>query len=89
MLKHFKTSIALTIAAVTFAIVTVLAQTPSLRSLDGNIVNLNSQRGKVVVLSFGTKENPLAAKELPALQKLADRYSSNTDDASSIKRERV
>src|SRR5262249_48869377 len=37
--------------------------------------NLADQRGKVVVLSFGATWVPLANKELPALQKLADRYA--------------
>lgn len=57
--------------------VAALAQSPavSLRSVDGATVNLADQRGKVVVLAFGATWVPLSAKELPALQKLADRYA--------------
>jgi peroxiredoxin len=45
-------------------------------SLDGQEVRLADQKGKVVVMSFGGTWVPLTSKELPALQKLADRYSS-------------
>ena len=54
------------------------AQTPSvtLRSVDGAEVRLADLKGKVVVMSFGGTWVPLASKELPALQKIADRTSS-------------
>ncbi len=45
------------------------------RSVDGREVRLADQKGKVVVMSFGGTWVPLASKELPALQKLADRFS--------------
>jgi peroxiredoxin len=48
----------------------------TLRSVDGREVRLADQKGKVVVMSFGGTWVPLASKELPALQKLADRFSS-------------
>jgi peroxiredoxin len=53
------------------------AQTASitLRSVDGREVRLADLKGKVVVMSFGGTWVPLASKELPALQKIADRYS--------------
>jgi peroxiredoxin len=53
------------------------AQAPqvTLTTLDGRAVNLAEQRGKLLVLSFGATWVPLASKELPALQKLADRYA--------------
>lgn len=55
----------------------VSAQAPqvTLRTLDGDNFSPASQRGKVIVLSFGATYVPMASKELPALQKLADRYS--------------
>jgi peroxiredoxin len=46
------------------------------RSVDGREVRLADHKGKVVVMSFGGTWVPLASKELPALQKIADRYSS-------------
>jgi peroxiredoxin len=48
----------------------------SLRGLDGQTVNLTDGRGRMVVLAFGATWTPLAAKELPALQELADRYAN-------------
>src|ERR1051325_3929805 len=63
-----------------FALITtaIPAQAPplTLRTVDGGSVNLADSRGKIVVLSFGGNWVPLAAKELPALQKLADRYAN-------------
>ena len=47
-----------------------------LQSIDGNAVNLADLKGKFVVLSFGGTWIPLSSKELPALQKLADRYGA-------------
>jgi peroxiredoxin len=47
-----------------------------LRGLDGQTVSPADARGRVVVLAFGATWTPLAAKELPALQQLADRYAN-------------
>ncbi|MGE0132284.1 MAG: peroxiredoxin family protein [Blastocatellales bacterium] len=55
---------------------TAQTQSVTLRSVDGGEVRLADLKGKVVVMSFGGTWVPLAPKELPALQKLADRYSS-------------
>jgi peroxiredoxin len=52
------------------------SQSATFHSLDGQEVRLADQKGKVVVMSFGGTWVPLASKELLALQKLADRYSS-------------
>ena len=52
------------------------SQSASFRSVDGREVKLADQKGRVVVMSFGGNWVPLASKELPALQKIADRYSS-------------
>lgn len=46
-----------------------------LRGLDGSTVNTEDMRGKILVLAFGGTWVPLASKELPALQKIADRYT--------------
>jgi peroxiredoxin len=78
MLKNIKTMIAPAFLAVIFVSFTVNAQNPqiTLRSIDGRTVTSNDLRGKVVVMSFGGTWVPLASKELPALQKLADRYAA-------------
>ena len=54
------------------------AQTPqvTLQGTDGKSVTTADLKGQVTVLSFGATWVPLAAKELPALQKLADRYAA-------------
>ena len=52
------------------------SQSATFRSLDGREIRLADLKGKVVVMSFGGTWVPMAARELPAFQKLADRYSS-------------
>jgi peroxiredoxin len=56
----------------------ISAQAPpiSLKTTSGATVGSAELQGKVTVLSFGATWVPLAAKELPALQKLADRYAA-------------
>lgn len=49
----------------------------SLRAIDGRTVNLADERGSVVVLAFGATWTPLASRELPALQELADKYAGS------------
>lgn len=51
------------------------AQQVTFQAVDGKTVTSADLSGKVVVLSFGATWVPLTAKELPALQKLADRYA--------------
>jgi peroxiredoxin len=75
MLKRFNAQFALAIALAAL-VQTVQAQQVSLQGVDGKTVNTADLKGKVVVLSFGATWVPLAAKELPALQKLADRYAA-------------
>lgn len=57
-----------------FALITnaAIAQAPnvSLIGTDGSTFSLASNKGKVIVLSFGATWVPMTAKELPALQKL-------------------
>ena len=79
MLLRSKTKFALGFAIVTLAFsAAVVAQDQSVafRSVDGGEVRLADSKGKVVVMSFGGTWVPLASKELPALQRIADRYSS-------------
>jgi peroxiredoxin len=52
------------------------AQQVTLHGTDGKTVSTADLKGKVTVLSFGATWVPLVSKELPALQKLADRYGS-------------
>jgi peroxiredoxin len=65
------------LALAAFATGAAVAQAPqvTLRTADGQAFALAENRGKVTVLSFGATWVPLTAKELPALQKLADRYA--------------
>ena len=51
------------------------AQQVTLQGTDGKTVTMADLKDKITVLSFGATWVPLAAKELPALQKLADRYA--------------
>lgn len=61
-----------------FALVTnaVIAQAPNvtLRGVDGRSFSVAENRGRVIVLSFGATWVPMAAKELPALQKLVNAH---------------
>lgn len=76
-----KNRLAVILALFALLVVTAVAQAPqvTLRTLDGGTFNPVGQ-GKVVVLSFGATYVPLASKELPALQKLADRYAGRGVD---------
>jgi peroxiredoxin len=75
MLSRLKISSALLLLAILAS--AAIAQLPqlTLRSVEGQSFNLAASRGKVVVLSFGATWVPLTSRELPALQKLADRYA--------------
>ncbi len=78
MFLRLKTRFASGVAVLALAFSAVFAQDQSIafRSVDGGEVRLADLKGKVVVMSFGGTWVPLASKELPALQKIADRYSS-------------
>lgn len=78
MLLRLKTKLALGFAILVLASMAASAQQPSItfRSIDGREIRLEDLKGKVVVMSFGGNHVPLSAKELPALQKIADRFSS-------------
>ncbi len=77
MFIRLKTKVALGVAIPILVLSAVFAQSQSitLRSVDGGEVRLADSKGKVVVMSFGGTWVPLASKELPALQKIADRVS--------------
>ncbi len=73
--KKMTVKVALALATIFLASSAALAQ-GTLQSTDGRTVNLADAKGKIVVLSFGGTWLPMASKELPALQKLADRYAT-------------
>lgn len=50
-----------------------LAKDFTATSLDGRVINLKEQRGKVVVLTFWSTTCPICASELPKLSKVVDR----------------
>ena len=78
MSKRMKRSFICAVVALAAISMTALAQQVpqiSLHSTDGRTVNLADLKGKAVVLSFGGTWVPLTPKELPALQKQADRYA--------------
>jgi peroxiredoxin len=77
MLKHVKMAIMLKFAALTMIFSAALAQTQQIKlhSIGGQDVNLSDLRGKVVVMSFGGTWVPMTSRELPALQKISDRFS--------------
>jgi peroxiredoxin len=77
MNRQLKTKLALLFVVIVIAVSAAFAQSPqiTLRSADGGTINLSNSQGKVVVLSIGATWVPLASKELPALQKLAERYA--------------
>jgi peroxiredoxin len=74
-IKKLKMEVALAVATLFLISSAALAQ-GSLRSADGRTVNLADAKGKIVVLAFGGTWLPMASKELPALQKLADRSAT-------------
>jgi peroxiredoxin len=78
MLKNRMAVVTLTLAILMLIVSTTFTQNEriNLRSIDGQDVNLSDQKGKVVVLSFGGTWVPMTARELPALQKIADRFSN-------------
>ncbi|MGE0884770.1 MAG: peroxiredoxin family protein [Blastocatellales bacterium] len=78
MIKNLKMQFVISMAATIVILAVVWAQNPqiSLRSTDGRNVSSSDLKGKIVVLSFGGTWVPMVSKELPALQKLADRYST-------------
>ena len=68
---------------ITFALAIIVCATSAmsqapqavLRTTDGRTVNLAERRGAVTVLLFGATWVPMTDRELPAFQKLADRYT--------------
>jgi peroxiredoxin len=78
MLKSLRAVVTLTITLLTIIFCIAFAQSEriTLHSIDGQDVKLNELEGKVIVMSFGGTWVPMTARELPGLQKIADRFSS-------------
>lgn len=74
-IKTMTVTVALFLASFFLISINAMAQ-GTLRSTDGRAVNLADAKGKIIVLSFGGTWLPMTSKELPALQKLADRYAT-------------
>jgi len=53
-----------------------VAENFSAVSMNGQTVELNSLKGKVVVISFWTTRCPICHEEIPKLNKLASRYKN-------------
>ena len=70
MILKSKLIAALTLLALITNAIAAQAPNVSLTGLDGSSFSLASNKGKVIVLSFGATWVPMTAKELPALQKL-------------------
>lgn len=46
-----------------------------LRSVDGGMIDLNKEYGRVVVLCFDTTWSPLASRDVPSFQRLSDLFA--------------
>jgi thiol-disulfide isomerase/thioredoxin len=81
-MNKLKKTLLLTIIFISFfACQLVLGQTISnidlsFKTLNGESLNLNQFQGQVLVISFSAKGIPLAQFELPQLEKLAAKFSS-------------
>ncbi|MBC7796062.1 MAG: TlpA family protein disulfide reductase [Pyrinomonadaceae bacterium] len=49
----------------------------SLKSLDGNTVSVENQRGKVVIFAIGATWLPLSIQQASVVNQLADKYGKN------------
>lgn len=78
MSRHTFISIvaAVTLAAFAGAAVPAQAVQVKFRSLNGKEIKLADHQGQAIVMVFSSTESPMAAKSLPALQRLADSYES-------------
>jgi peroxiredoxin len=70
-----------TIVIIAMTLSTALFSAPqtaniTLRSVDGEVINLDKHRGHPIVLVFNATWVPTAKKSLPALQRIADLYES-------------
>lgn len=65
----------ITILSITFALAAAAFSQTVLTSLDGNRVDLENQRGKVVVLAVGAAWLPLSAKQAQYTNALAKKYA--------------
>ena len=76
MIRQWKTKFAAALTIMALMMNAGVAQAPNvtLRTLDGGAFTTAENKGKVIVLSFGATWVPMTAKELPALQKLANAH---------------
>ena len=76
MIRQWKSKFAAALTIVALMMNAGVAQAPNvtLRTLDGGAFTTAENKGKVIVLSFGATWVPMTAKELPALQKLANAH---------------
>ena len=83
----------MTILSFVFAFsIAASAQAVTLTSLDGEKVNVQGQKGKVVVLAIGASWLPLSNQQVVSLNKLAKKYAGRdvvfyfvTTDSTSVK----
>lgn len=73
-MKNIK-SLLLTLSLVFVFSLLISAQTVTLNSLDGERVNVQGQRGKIVVLAIGASWLPLSSQQAVSLNKLAKKYA--------------
>lgn len=64
----------LTLFALIANVIAAQAPNVTLTGVDGSNFSLTSNKGKVIVLSFGATWVPMTSKELPALQKLVNAH---------------
>ena len=74
MILKAKIITVLTLFALIANVVAAQAPNVSLTGIDGSNFSVASNKGKVIVLSFGATWVPMTAKELPALQKLVSAH---------------
>jgi len=72
-MRNFRTLLVFAVAVIGFAI-SANAQT-SLQMLGNGNIDLNSQKGKVVVLAYGARWLPLSEKQIEFTNLLAKRYA--------------
>ncbi len=73
------TSIFLSLAFIAFAAATASAQNMMFTSLDGDRIDVEAQRGKVVVMAIGASWLPISDDQAATVNKLARKYSGRDD----------
>ena len=90
-MKNIKSILTILSFVFTFSIA-ISAQAVTLTSLDGEKVNVQGQKGKVVVLAIGASWLPLSNQQAVTINKLAKKYAGRdvvfyfvTTDSASVK----